>query len=78
MSSAAGLRRHGQISKALHDEGKDRAVKPGQLLTCIGAMHDELASTDTRRADPDKVERLQAIQQETLHALNDIVDKGRG
>ena len=67
--------RQGLMSKVFRDEQKEKSVRPGQLLTCISAMHDELMVTDTNRADPNKVERLELIQQEALQALTDIVEK---
>lgn len=63
------------LSQAFNEKQKDHGVKPGQLMTCVAAMHDELSQTDTSRAEPEKVFRLQAIQQEALQALTDIVER---
>lgn len=68
--------RQALLAKGFREEAKDKGVKPGQLMLCLGAMLDQLQVTDTDRADPQRVELLEHMQAEALRALQDVVEKG--
>lgn len=54
----------------------DSNVKPGQLMTAVAAMYDGLCRQNFDKADPEKAERMEAIQQELMQALTDVIEKG--
>ena len=64
------------MARGFRDDNPSKGVRPGQLMLCVGAMHNQLSHTDTERADPVRVELLEAIQREGMLALQDIAQDG--
>ena len=64
------------MARGFRDDHPTKGVRPGQLMLCVGAMHHQLSHTDSDRADPMRVELLEAIQREGMLALQDIVQDG--